>query len=105
MDLQFPFEVSVSNGVSRFANFDLWVLEEVQKFMGVWREKMREKEEGGKGRAMVWRIWVLANARAMVSRIWVLANARAMVENERNNGGEGEELWNSRVHLSLVKAI
>ncbi|CAN6585671.1 unnamed protein product [Malus baccata var. baccata] len=23
---------------------DLWVLEEVQKFMGVWREKMREKE-------------------------------------------------------------
>ncbi|KAM0982094.1 hypothetical protein ACFXTH_015082 [Malus domestica] len=80
------FEVSVSNGASRFAKlvfdcmrsdrhtpndsavellvssyaqmgkldntkkfldeayFDLWVLEEVQKFMGVWREKMREKE-------------------------------------------------------------
>ncbi|KAM1209393.1 hypothetical protein FF1_015097 [Malus domestica] len=80
------FEVSLSNGASRFAKLvfdcmrsdmhtpndsavellvssyaqmgkldnakkfldevysDLWVLEEVQKFMGVWREKMREKE-------------------------------------------------------------
>ncbi|KAB2608875.1 hypothetical protein D8674_012043 [Pyrus ussuriensis x Pyrus communis] len=45
MDLQFSFEVSVSNGASRFANFDLWVLEEMQKFMGVWREKRKEKEE------------------------------------------------------------
>ena len=53
MDLQFSFKVSVSNRASRFANFDLWVLEEVQKFMRVWREKMRNKEEGGKGRAMV----------------------------------------------------
>ncbi|RXI02987.1 hypothetical protein DVH24_003065 [Malus domestica] len=78
MDLQFSFEVSVSNGASRFVNFDLWVLEEVHTFMGVWRAKRREKEEGGKG--------------------------RAMVENERNNGGEGDELWNSRVHLSLVEA-
>ncbi|KAB2618302.1 hypothetical protein D8674_014171 [Pyrus ussuriensis x Pyrus communis] len=68
------FWVSVSNGASIFANFDLWVLEEVQKFMGVWRENRREKEEGGKGRTM-------------------------------SNGGEGEELWNPRVHLSLVEAV
>ncbi|KAB2614208.1 hypothetical protein D8674_039111 [Pyrus ussuriensis x Pyrus communis] len=34
MDLQFSFEVSVSNGVSRFANFDLRKEEKEERWCG-----------------------------------------------------------------------